>query len=81
MGLMAKKVKKTRNNPGFVKICSFVDGEESCIFCDRPNTGHLLADLGKETSNTLKGVAISVCKHCEKQRTKNLATEMIPSLD
>jgi len=64
------KVKK----PGLIKVSSFVENEESCAFCDRPHSGHLITEFKKEASDLAKGLAISVCDHCQKHRSDKIRT-------
>lgn len=58
--------------PGYVKISSFEKGKELCIFCNKPNTGHLVTEF--DVQHQLKGLSISVCNKCQKERTTNLRT-------
>jgi len=58
----------------FLKISSLHKGEESCMFCDRPHSGHLITELQEEISSLIKAVALSVCKDCKKHREDKLAT-------
>lgn len=74
-----------RKKPKFFKISSNAGGEESCVFCERPHTGHLVTEFsngnssngtsnGNVDSGLVRGVAISVCDFCEKVRKGRLQT-------
>jgi hypothetical protein len=78
---MAKKGRKIHKGPAFIRISSLIEGKESCIFCGKPNTGHLITDLEKDVTDFLKAVAISICRKCEKHKKDSLAAVLGSTLE
>lgn len=64
----------------FLRIGAEVNGEQSCIFCERPTTGHLVSEFEKKTKG-LKGIAIAVCDICEIKKSQHLVTGFENEID